>query len=288
MIIYESVLEVESRISVKGVLKELNVSTSGYYDWKSREPSSQAIHQARIKEKILEIHQESYQIYGAPKITKVLHESGHIIAERTVSKYMSEEGIKAHYIKPYTTTTRDSDFSITLKNVLKRDFAPSEPNAAWCTDITYIWTQTGFAYLTSIMDLYSRKIIAWELLNTLSVDGILSCIKKAKRNRFLHNPIIIHSDRGVQFVSNNYKETLGDQFIRSYSRKGNPWDNACIESFHALIKREWLNKRYFKDLSSARKAVFEYIEIFYNPKRIHSTLNYMTPMQYEIMHKKAI
>ena len=108
---------------------------------------------------------------------------------------MSEEGIKAHYIKPYTTTTRDSDFSIKLKNVLKRDFTPNKPDTAWCSDITYIWTQTGFVYLTSIMDLYSRKIISWELLDTLSVDGIVSCISKAKRNRMFSNPVIIHSDR---------------------------------------------------------------------------------------------
>lgn len=240
-----------------------------------------------MKEKILEIHQESYQIYGAPKITKALQAEGHRISQRTVSKYMAEESIKAHYITPYTTTTRDSDFSISLKNVLKRDFTPTKPNAAWCTDITYIWTQAGFVYLTSIMDLYSRKIVAWELLDTLSVDGILSCIRKARRNRFLLNPVIIHSDRRVQFVSKNYKETLGSAFIRSYSRKGNPWDNACIESFHALIKREWLNKRYFKDLASARKAIFEYIEIFYNPKRIHSTLGYLTPIQYEVRYKEA-
>lgn len=194
---------------------------------------------------------------------------------------MNEAGIKAHYIKPYTITTRDSDFSIQLKNVLKRDFTPDKPNSAWCTDITYIWTQSGFVYLTSVMDLYSRKIIAWELLDSLSVDGILSCIEKAKRIRLFSNPIIIHSDRGSQFVSKAYIRVLGNDFIRSYSRKGNPWDNACIESFHALIKREWLNKYYFKNLTDVRKAVFEYIEVFYNPKRIHSSLNYQTPNQYE-------
>lgn len=268
-------------ISVKGVLSELKASTSGYYDWKKRKPSKQAKRQARTKEAIIEIHEKSYQIYGAPKITGVLQTKGHKIAQRTVSKYMYEEGIKAHYIKPYTTTTRDSDFSVELKNILNRDFTPDKPDAAWCSDITYIWTQTGFVYLTSIMDLYSRKIIAWELLDTLHVDGILSCIKKAKRNRILSNPVIIHSDRGSQYVSKDYKDTLGVSFIRSYSRKGNPWDNACIESFHALIKREWLNKHYFKNIMSARKAVFEYIEVFYNPKRIHSSLGYQTPKEYE-------
>lgn len=198
---------------------------------------------------------------------------------------MNEEGIKAHYIKPYTTTTRDSDFASKLKNILNRDFTPNKPDTVWCSDITYIWTQTGFVYLTSIMDLYSRKIITWEILDTLHVDGIVSCINKVKKNRVLSNPIIIHSDRGSQYVSKDYRDSLGDNFIRSYSRKGNPWDNACIESFHALIKREWLNKYYFKDLMSVRRTVFEYIEIFYNHKRIHSTLGYQTPKQYEIRYR---
>ena len=237
-----------------------------------------------MKEQIVEIHEESHQIYGAPKITEILQKTGHKISLRTVSKYMKEEGIKAHYIKPYTTTTRDSDFSNKLNNVLKRDFTPTKPDTAWCSDITYIWTQTGFVYLTSIMDLYSRKIIAWELTETLSVEGIISCINKTKRTRNISNPVIVHSDRGTQYVSNDYKSNLGDGFILSYSRKGNPWDNACIESFHALIKREWLSKYYFKNINGVRRAVFEYIDVFYNRKRIHSTLGYQTPAQYEISY----
>ncbi|AWU41893.1 IS3 family transposase [Erysipelothrix rhusiopathiae] len=169
--------------------------------------------------------------------------------------------------------------------MLNRDFTANKPDTVCCSDITYIWTQTWFVYLTSIMDLYLRKIITWEVLDTLHVDGIVSCINKVKKNRVLSNPIIIHSDRGSQYVSKVYRDSLGDNFIRSYSRKGNPWDNACIESFHALIKREWLNKYYFKDLMSVRRAIFEYIEVFYNHKRIHSTLGYQTPKQYEIRYR---
>lgn len=181
---------------------------------------------------------ESYKIYGAPKITKVLQTKGHRIDQQIVSKYMNEGVIKAHNIMPYTTTTRNIDFSIELKNILNRDFTPDKPDAAWCSDITYIWTQTRFVYLTSITDLYSQKIIALELLYAHHVDGILSCIKKVKINRRLSNPVIIHSDCGSQYVSKDYKYTLGVNFIRSYPCKGNPWDNACIESFHALIKCE--------------------------------------------------
>ncbi len=166
-----------------------------------------------------------------------------MISERTVGKYMRENGIKAQYIKHRTKTTRDCDYSTTLANILKRDFQPDEPNAAWCTDITYIWTQEeGFVYLTSIMDLYSRKIISWKLSRTMEVKDVLECLEKAKERRNMEKPVVIHSDRGVQFVSKWYQE-LTAGMKRSYSAKGNPWDNACIESFHSLIKREWLNRK---------------------------------------------
>src|SRR5690554_5104399 len=197
---------------------------------------------------------------------------------------MKQLGIKAHYRKKVTQTTVSSDFTSKLKNVLNRQFNPSDPNSVWVSDITYIWSEHGFVYLTSIMDLYSRKIIAWELSETLSVEGILSCINKTKRTRNFSNPVIIHSDRGTQYVSNDYKSNLGYGFVLSYSNKGNPWDNACIESFHALIKREWLSKYYFKNINSVRRAVFEYIDVFYNRKRIHSTIGYQTPIQYEISY----
>ena len=150
---------------------------------------------------------------------------------------MKENNIKAHYIKPYTVTTKDCDFSNRLHNILKRDFNPKAPDEAWCTDITYIYTQDeGFVYLNSIMDLYSRKIIAWTLSRTLEVDEVLKCLETAKRVRKTANPVVIQSDRGVHYTSQKYKE-LTKGMIRRYSGKGNPWDNVCIESYHALIKR---------------------------------------------------
>ena len=239
------------------------------------------IKKTKIKEKIKEIHEDSHKIYGAPKITKILNQRGHNIALRTVSTYMQEEGIRAHYRKPYTATTINSNFSMKLKNILKRDFNPEKPNSIWCSDITSIWTERSFVYLISIIDLYSRRIIAWEVTDSLSVSGVISCVNKAKKKRNLDKPIIVHSDRGKQYTSQAYKEALGKGFIRSYSRKANPWDNACIESFHSLIKREWLNRYYFRNIADVRKAIFEYIKVFYNRKRIHGSIDYMTPLKYE-------
>lgn len=146
----------ERRVSVSGMLKKLGVSVSGYKAWKRRQPSKTELRRNRVKEDIVDIYNVSHQNYGAPKITAELRKNGETIAERTVGKYMKEIGIKAQWVKPYTKTTVDPDFSSTLKNILNEQFDPEKPNAVWCSDITYIWTEQGFVYLTSIMDLYSR------------------------------------------------------------------------------------------------------------------------------------
>lgn len=273
-------LKEKRRVSVSGVLNILGVSRSGYNAWLNRLPSNQEKRKQAVKEKIKEIYNKSHQNYGAPKITKELIKEGEKISERTVGKYMKELKIKAQYVKPYTVTTKNSDFSSKLKNILDEQFNPTSPNAAWCTDITYIWTYTGFIYLTSIMDLYSRKIIAWTLSETLEVSCVIDTINKAKASRKLLNPVIIHSDRGSQYVSSEYKKAT-EKMITSYSKKAYPWDNACIESFHAIIKREWLNRFKIKNYNHAYVLVFEYIEAFYNTVRTHSHCDYMSPVQFE-------
>lgn len=195
---------------------------------------------------------------------------------------MRELGIKAIWVRPYVRTTIDPDFDSKLKNVLQRHFNPSIPNTVWVTDITYIHTLSGFVYLTSVMDLFSRKIIGWHLSDSLSTQGVIKAVRKAKTNRQIDQPVIIHSDRGCQYVSKDYlTETPAKDFIRSYSAKGNPWDNACIEAFHALIKREWLNRFVIKHLRHAHELVFEYIDTFYNTTRIHGHCNMQSPHDYE-------
>lgn len=277
----------ERRLNVSGVLKILGVSRSGYINWKKRLPSQRELRKQAIKERILEIYHDSHQNYGAPKITECLKKEGETIAEKTVGNYMRELGIKAQYVKPYTVTTIDSDFSEELENILDEQFNPTEPDAVWCSDITYIWTFAGFVYLTSIMDLYSRKIIAWVLSDTLEAKWIIEAVEKAKRVRKVSKPLIIHTDRGCQYVSNNYISITADM-QRSYSKKAYPWDNACIEAFHALIKREWLNRFKIFDYNHAYKLVFQYIETFYNTVRIHSHCGYLSPNEYEDKYWKEL
>jgi transposase InsO family protein len=269
------------------VLRVLGVSRNGYYSFRKRLPSDRQKRKEAIMEKIMAIYNESHQNYGAPKITKVLQSEGEKISEKTVGNYMRELGIRAQYVKPYTVTTIDSDFSIELKNILDEEFNPSEPNAVWCSDITYIWTYEGFVYLTSIMDLFSRKIIAWELSTTLEAKWVVETITRAKKARRIDKPLVMHSDRGIQYTCSAYKEAT-EGLINSYSKKAFPWDNACIESFHALIKREWLNRFKILDHNHAYRLVFEYIEAFYNTVRIHSHCGYLSPNQYEVNYAKQL
>lgn len=264
------------------MLKILGVSPSGYYSWIKREPSEQEQRKQAMKVEITQIYHASYQIYGAPKITTILQAKGHIISEKTVGNYMREEGIKAIWVRPYVRTTIDPDFDIKLKNVLSRDFNPTAPNTVWVTDITYVYTLNGFVYLTCVMDLFSRKIIGWNVSDSLSTEHVIVAIERAKANRKHSQPVIIHSDRGCQFVSKSYIEaTPAGQYIHSYSNKANPWDNACIESFHALIKREWLNRFVIQNLKHAHELIFEYIEAFYNTVRIHEHCGMKSPFDYE-------
>lgn len=229
---------------------------------------------------IFEFWMESKMIFGAPKITKEFHKLGIPIAQKTVSKFMKELGIKACYIRPYVRTTMDPDFDESLKNLLQEQFDPEKPNAIWCSDITYIHTEEGFVYLTSIMDLYSRKIIAWRLSDTLEAKWVVECVLEAKRSRRIAKPLVNHSDRGSQYVSEVYMDALGT-LMPSYSRKASPWQNACIESFHALIKREWLYRYKIKNYDHAYRLIFEYIDTFYNTVRSHSHCDYLSPQEYE-------
>lgn len=273
-------LPVKRLVSVSGILHRLGVSRSGYYAWKKHVPSDTQKRREKIMHKTREIYEESHQNYGAPKITKELEKAGIHVSEKTIGNYMRDMGIKAQWVKPFTHTTIDSDFSSKLQNILDEKFNPERPNAVWVSDITYIWTFEGFVYLTSIMDLFSRKIIAWVLSDTLEASCVVKAVEKAKAKRNITQPLVFHSDRGCQYVSEAFRNATA-KMINSYSKKAYPWDNACIESFHALIKREWLNRFKIFNLNHAYKLVFEYIETFYNTVRSHSHCGYLSPNQYE-------
>jgi transposase InsO family protein len=263
------------------VLRILELNRSNYYEWKEREPSKQKMRKQEITTLVGQIYYESHEIFGAPKIAGILREMSHVLSTKYVGDIMRENGWRAHYVKPYVITTKNCDFTSKLKNVLNRHFNPDTPNAVWVTDITYVWTkEDGYAYLTSVMDLYSRKIIAWTLSDTMRVEDVLRCIKVAKKRREFTKALILHSDRGSQFTSGEYfKLTTG--MTTSFSDKGNPWDNACIEAFHALIKREWFKKYQPVTFQHAYDLTFEYIEGFYNTVRPHTHCDGKSPNEFE-------
>ena len=265
------------------MLKYLGVSRSGYRAFMKHRLSSAQQRKDCLKQSIRKIYDNSKQNYDAPKITAELRKLGTTISQRTVGKYMREMGIRAQWSRPWVTTTKDPDFSKELHNILNEQFNPERPNAVWCSDITYIWTSDGFVYLTSIMDLYSRKIIAWNLSDNMEVSCVVDTVRKARSRRVVDSPLILHSDRGSQYVSKAYREAA-EKFQLSYSHKGYPYDNACIESFHSLIKREWLNRFRIENYNPAYRLVFEYIETFYNTVRIHRHCDYMSPDQFEKLY----
>ena len=214
-------LHEKRRFSVSGILKRLGVSRSGYLAWKKHIPSDTQLQREKIKAKIQNIYDASHQNYGAPKITAELQKSGVHIAQKTAGNYMHQMGIRAQWIKKHIQTTIHSDFSVKLKNILNEQFNPERPDAVWCSDITYIWTYEGFVYLTSIMDLYSRKIIAWVLSDTLEACNVVKCIEEAKSKRNVTKPLIFHCDRGCQYVSEAVRNATSDM-INSYSKKAYP------------------------------------------------------------------
>lgn len=269
------------------MLHILGLSRSGYYDYLKRTPSQQERRRCDVKKAILKIYEDSHENYGAPKIAKILNSGGINITERTVGTYMRQMGIRAQWIKPYIQTTIHSDFSKNLKNVLERNFSPERPNCVWCTDITYIHTRLdGFVYLSCIMDLYSRRIISWKLSKTLDTGPILESLKEARKKRPADELIMIHTDRGIHYTCELYKK-LTKGMIRSYSEKGVPYDNACIESFHSLIKREWLNRFDIQNYRHAYRLISQYIDGWYNSKRIHSHCGYISPIEYELRYMRT-
>lgn len=214
-------LPVERPVSVSGILYHLGVSRSGYRGWKKRVPSNTQKRREKIMHKICEIYDESHRNYGAPKITKELEKVGIHVSEKTIGNYMRDMGIKAQWVKPFIHTTIDSNFSSKLQNILDERFNPQSPNTVWVSDITYIWTFEGFVYLTSIMDLFSRKIISWVLSDMLETSCVVKAVEKAKVQRNITQPLVFHSDRGCQYVSEAFRNATA-KMINSYSKKAYP------------------------------------------------------------------
>lgn len=221
--------------------------------------------------------------YGSPKITHLLHQEGHCIAERTVSVYMREMKLRSVVSRKFRVRTTDSDHDHPIEpNHLNQQFNVSQPNTVWVTDITYIPCREGRLYLASVMDLCTREIVGWRLDNHMETSLVLGALQDAYKAKRPKKGLIHHSDRGTQYTSHEYRKELKKyQMLSSMSRKGNCYDNACIESWHSVLKKEliYCNAR-FKTKKQAYQALFQYIEFYYNRKRIHGALGYLSPVRF--------
>ena len=277
--IYNFIKSNEKIFPIEKMCQVLGVSCSGYYSWKTNVIPNRIHRMNHIKEKITLIYFESKQRYGSPRITIELQNLGYLISRITVAKYMKQMGLRSKLSKKFKVTTDSKHNYLTVENVLNRDFKPTLPSKVWVSDITYIHTKEGFLYLTTVIDLYDRKIIGWSLSDTMSTqDTILCAWRMATRNRTVEQGLIFHSDRGVQYANNKFVNMLNsyNKITRSMSRKGNCWDNAVAESFFKSLKTELIYGNKLISKEQMKLDVFEYIEIWYNKKRRHSALNYAT------------
>jgi putative transposase len=259
----------------------LEVSAGGYYAWATRPASPTEERRQELVGAIEEVHAEVKQRYGSPRMAAELTARGHDCSENTVAKLMREHGIKAKAPRRFVRTTDSNHRLPVAPNVLARDFEPSGPNESWCADITYLPTADGWLYLAVVEDLFSRMVVGWSMAETMESRLVVDALEMAIRRRLPGEGLVAHSDRGSQYASDHYQRVLASEGITcSMSGVGQCWDNAPVESFFGRLKCE-LGGEVFATRDQARAVLFEYLEVFYNRVRRHSSLGFLSPVDFE-------
>ena len=268
---------------MRGMCQVLSVSASGYYAWRRRQPSARQEANEAIVERIRAIHVESDATYGSPRVHAELTGQGIQCNKKRVERLMRVHHIQAKQRKRWRPRTTNSNHRLPVApNVLAREFESEAPNEKWLTDITYIGTEEGWLYLAAVMDLCSRRIVGWSMGRRLTSKLVKDALKLAVAQRQPGSGLLQHSDRGSQYASADYRVLLRAWGMEaSMSRKGNCYDNAPMESFFGTLKSERVHHRRYRTRAEARQDIFHYIEIFYNRKRRHSAIGYMSPAQFE-------
>jgi putative transposase len=277
-----AIQEHDRRYPIRLLCRTLAVSAAGYYAWRSRPERHRAVSARTLLSAIRVIHQESREPDGSPSIWDALIKQGHCVGEHRVARLMRVEGIRAKTVKQWRATTQSNPRLPVAENTLNRQFTVEHPNRVWAGDLTDVWTTEGWLYLAVILDLYSRLVIGWAMGHRLTVELAEQALTMALANRNPLAGLLHHSDRGSQYAATSYQLLLTTHGITtSMSRRGNCWDNACVESFFGTLKRELVDHRHYATREDATQDIFEYIEVFYNRKRRHSTLGYNSPAEYE-------
>lgn len=260
----------------------LEVSVSGYYAWLKRAPSRRSQEDARLGERIVRIYQSNRQVYGSPRIHAVLRAEGQACGRKRVARLMRNRGLSAKLHRHRTRTTDSQHGDPVAENVLARDFTATAPNTKWVADITAIWTMQGWLYLAVVLDIYSRMVVGWAMDAHRDAALVEHALQMALLRRHPEPGLLHHSDRGSQYTCQDYQSLLTHYgIVVSMSRKGDCYDNALMESFYGTLKTECVARQSYQTGAQARHSIFEYLEVFYNRQRLHSSLGYVSPVTFE-------
>ncbi len=280
---FEFIYLYRSSFRLNKMCRALQVSRSGYYFWLRRTKSKRQIENERLLKLVKKIHESSRCLYGSPRITAELKAADVKCSKNRVARLMREHGIRSKIKRKYKTTTFSRHQLPVAKNIVNQNFQADRPNQIWASDITYIRGRRQWMYLTAIMDLFSRRIIGWALSSDLTSLPLTTILRQAIEQRRPKPGLIFHSDRGVQYAGNRVRNILQEQgIIQSMSKKGDCYDNAVMESFFDTLKSEFIAFERFDSMADTHQKLFDYIDIFYNHKRIHSSLVYLSPIAFEM------
>jgi putative transposase len=272
----------KAHFPVEFMCEQLEVSRSGFYAWRERPASAHQQQDKQLAEEVAQAHRDSRGTYGSPRVHAELRAQGRKVSRKRVARLMGEQKLAARRRRRSVRTTDSNHPNPVAPNILERDFSPVQPNSTWATDITYVWTGEGWLYLAVVLDLFSRRVVGWSMSEHIDTPLVLGALEMALEGRQPPKGLIHHSDRGSQYASAEYQRALASRGIQcSMSRKGNCWDNAVAESFFSSLKMELVYLTDFATRHQARTALFEYIEVFYNRRRRHSSLGYLSPLEYE-------
>ena len=272
----------ESQHTVALMCRVLTVSRSGYYGWRDRPPSDRAQANTRLAADVQRVFVEHQGRAGAPRIAQQLRDEGQVVGQNRVAHVMRAEQLRAKAAKKYKATTNSNHNLPVAPNLLEQDFTAKAPNQKWVSDITCIWTDAGWLYLAVVLDLYSRLVVGWAMGERMTASLVCEALTMALWRRQMPTGVIVHSDRGSQYCSADYQRLLLKHRLRcSMSKKGDCYDNAAMESWNHSLKVEAIHGERFVTREAAKAQVFEYIEVYYNRKRLHSTLGYRSPEVFE-------
>jgi transposase InsO family protein len=280
---FQWIKEHSQSFEVAMMCEVLDVRRSGYYAWSKRKSSDRQQRQEKLIEQIKTAHEQSYGTYGSRRVHAELKDQEIEVCVNTVAKLMKQAEIRSVMHKRFVVRTTDSKHDQPIApNLLDRKFGADLPDRKWCCDITYIPTDEGFLYLAAVIDLCSRKIVGWSMADHLRTDLCLDALEMALRSRKPTKELIHHSDRGIQYASGDYARVLREHGVQvSMSRKGDCYDNAVMESFWGSLKTEWTHHLNYQSIEQARQSIFKYIECWYNRRRRHSAIGYVSPEQFE-------